>query len=390
MQRFGLIGSDLSYSFSKIIHEFIAKEMHLDLSYDLIEIEDLSEINFEMYDGFNVTIPFKNSIVDYLTYLDQNAQKLGSVNTVDRNLKGYNTDLDGFLYLVEKLNLDEVNTIVVLGSGAMAQMIKNYYLNKEVIIISRTDKYFNYSNLDKITGDILVNATPISMGSTYNQLIVPEEFIVKFKGVIDLNYNPPINHFLNIAAMNFIPYTNGLDMLIIQAIKAFEILNDLKIDKNMFLKIKNYVLKITLPNIALIGFSYSGKTSYIKEHGGYDLDAEIEKVVGVSCSDLINILGIDEFRKLETNTLVQLVGQNKSPIALGAGAVLNFDNQLILKGYQILDMTEDIEVIRKRYSIDKESRPLIKSEETLIELYDERKKYYSFFKTGDFSDYSDN
>lgn len=383
MLKYGLIGESLNYSYSKIIHEYLASELNIEMTYDLVEVDDLSELNLEMYDGLNVTVPYKTEIMDMLTYIDDNAMALGSVNTVDFNLKGYNTDIVGFLYLVDKLNLESFETIVVLGSGAMAKMIKNYYHDKKVIIISRTDSVYNYDNLDKISGDILINATPVSMGNSYMDLLVDEEFITKFSGVIDLNYNPQINHFLNLAARNFIPYTNGLDMLLIQAMKAFEIFNDVIINRDLFISLRKYVLSLTTPKKALIGFSYSGKSTFILENMGYDLDLEIEKVVGMPIDIFIEVMGIEEFRRIEKNTLNDLAANGKSPIALGAGAVLDFDNQLLLHDYQILDMTESMDVIKSRYKNDG-SRPLLKSIEDVEKLYNERLKYYNAFKTSNF------
>ncbi len=385
MQRFGLIGESLSYSYSKIIHEYLAKEFNIDMSYDLIETEDLTDINLENYDGLNVTIPYKQDIMDYLTYLDKSAQVVGCVNTIDYNQRGYNTDIFGFDYLMNKVGANELDDIVILGSGAMAQMIKNAYPAKNIVIISRSDKHFNYENVEDIKGEVLINTTPISMGVTFDQMLVSEGYIASFKAVIDLNYNPQISRFTNVAASNFIPNTNGLDMLIIQAIKAFEIWHELTIENEIFLKLKQYILDLTNPKVAIIGMPLSGKSTLHSD--GIDLDLEIEKVIGMSIHDYINYMGEEEFRKIETTILNDLLQKEPDKIVLGGGAVLDFYNRLLLKDYQILYLNTDINTIKDRYKDG--IRPLLKSKEDIDSIYNKRKKYYEYFKTGDISeDYS--
>lgn len=123
--KYGLIGEKLGHSFSKEIHE----EMN-NYKYDLIELDKneldafLKEKNFK---GINVTIPYKTTVIPYLDFLDENAKKIGAVNTiVNKNnlLKGYNTDYDGFLYTLEhhKVNI-EGKKVIVLGNGGASRAV---------------------------------------------------------------------------------------------------------------------------------------------------------------------------------------------------------------------------------------------------------------------------
>lgn len=384
MQRFGLIGESLTYSFSKLIHEYLAAHYQIDITYDLIEVDDIADVNLENYDGLNVTIPYKKDIMSYLNYLDDSAKVVDCVNTIDYNLVGYNTDLAGFEYLLKKVGADQYDDFVILGSGAMAQMIKNAYPHKNIIIISRSDKYFNYNNIDEIKGEVLINTTPISMGVTYDELLVDDAYIKEYKAVIDLNYNPQISRFTNTAASYFIPNTNGLDMLIIQAIKAFEIWHQMDVDTELITKVKKYILDMTNPNLAVIGMPLSGKTSLFKVGEYVDLDEEITKVIGMSISDYITFMGESEFRKIETTILNDILKDPPEKLVLGGGIVLDFYNRLLLKDYQILFLDTDLETLKSRYKDD--VRPLLKSVDDVEKVYHARKLNYEYFKTGDFDE----
>ncbi len=88
MKRFGLLGEKLSHSYSPTIHNFIYESCHIDASYSLLECKEgelgnyIAELKKGTYQGFNVTIPYKKTIIPYLDELDEKATKIGSVNTV--------------------------------------------------------------------------------------------------------------------------------------------------------------------------------------------------------------------------------------------------------------------------------------------------------------------
>ncbi len=380
MQRYGLIGNVLDYSYSKVIHDFLAAEYNIDMVYELIEVNNLEDINFEGYNGLNVTIPFKEEVLSLLNYVDETAISLGCVNTIDSFQKGFNTDIEGFKYLMEKVNATKYNKIVVLGSGAMAKMIENYYSECDVTLISRDGDYSN------IRGEVLINATPISMGDSYNELLVTEDFISSFKAVIDLNYNPQISRFTNIAASNYIPNTNGLDMLLIQAIRAFEIWHEIEVSPIIFNKLKTYILDMINPNVAIIGMPLAGKTTLLEKKDGIDLDDEISTIIGMEINDFIMVMGEEKFRILETQILNDVLKKSPRLLILGGGIVENFENRLILKDYQIKYMDQSLDVLKQRLNNNK--RTLIKNEQQLETLYYDRKIKYEYFKTGDYEDSS--
>ena len=102
MSEYGLIGKKLSHSFSKIIHEKLA-----DYTYDLMPLSEEQLDDFmrkKAFQGINVTIPYKKTVIPYLDFIDEHAKAIGAVNTIvnrDGKLYGYNTDYDGFDYMIQ-------------------------------------------------------------------------------------------------------------------------------------------------------------------------------------------------------------------------------------------------------------------------------------------------
>ena len=124
--EYGLIGEKLGHSASKEIHEQLA-----DYSY---ELHPLTKEDFPIFmeekafRALNVTIPYKQAVIPYLTAMDENAKAIGAVNTIvnqNGSLYGYNTDMPGFLYMVKKNGIDmEGKKVVVLGNGGASQAIQ--------------------------------------------------------------------------------------------------------------------------------------------------------------------------------------------------------------------------------------------------------------------------
>ena len=119
MNKFGLIGKTLKHSFSKPIHALLGE-----YSYDLFEVqpEDIKEFVLSgNIDGFNVTIPYKQTVMPYLDEIDERAKTIGAVNTVvyrGGKILGFNTDFDGMKYMLKTAKIDlENKNVLILGSG---------------------------------------------------------------------------------------------------------------------------------------------------------------------------------------------------------------------------------------------------------------------------------
>ena len=250
--KLGIIGNPLSHSISPILQETAIKSIGKNGEYKKFEcdIEHLSEtINFlkeNNYLGFNVTIPHKENILKYLDFIDETAEKIGAVNTVKiekEKLFGFNTDIFGF---IEPIKDKKFNNAAVLGAGGAAravvfglnklkvQNIKIYArdMSKANIFINSLKDKINANiaaemlsdDLDFSNIDILINCTPLGMkGKFEEQTPTNLDNINKKLFVYDIVYNPQETLLLKTAKEKDLEYTNGLDMLIYQGAKAFEI-----------------------------------------------------------------------------------------------------------------------------------------------------------------------
>lgn len=370
MKKYGLVGKNLKYSHSKFIHEYLIDYYNIDATYDLIEIPAFNKDILYRYDGLNITIPYKQDVIEFL---DLNKSKINAINTIlniDNKLTGYNTDIDGFALLVEKLALNDIKKIVILGSGATSLMVKEYFKNKEIVVVSRSSDLYNYENIDNLSADLLVNTTPVGMSEYVSP--IDEKLLINYRGVIDLNYNPFNSKLSNDCKKNNVKFINGLYMLIKQACNAFEIWHDLKIENNLIEKIYNKLLFKNNKKIALMGMPLSGKTRITRKYGGCDLDEEIISTFNESIEQMLKN---NTFRDRETIVLEKLVKDNKSLIALGGGCILKHQNVEILKDYLLVYLKVDLEVLFKRLEFS--HRPLLKSKEDLKKTYENRKDLYN-------------
>ncbi len=262
MKKFGLIGYPLGHSFSSQIHNLIYEVNGIEASYTLQEI---SPANFNRntfnsitkdFKGFNVTIPYKSEIIQYLDEVSEEAQQIGALNTlkkVDDKWIGYNTDVAGFLYPLKDYYQD-IDICLVIGTGGAAKAslyaILKFVKPKQLIILGRASeksdnlkkdsieinnsieiKSDSISNLNKYLNrvDLIVNATSVGMYPNINKTILPEKFVLKKNTIVyDLIYNPLETKLLK-QAIEYYPdciAINGLQMLIVQAVKAVEIWTD--------------------------------------------------------------------------------------------------------------------------------------------------------------------
>ncbi len=262
MYKFGLIGYPLSHSMSKVIHEAAFKSLNLDGTYELLETEQEDLVNRIKYlrankfNGFNVTIPLKVPVTLFLSGVDSIANIAGSANTIkvlpDSTLYGYNTDVYGFVEAIPEDIREEIkgSQVAVLGSGGAARAIgvglsilkaakidffaRNIINASEMVDVLRNnfkDVQMTCYQLESLTDlskyKMLVNTTPIGMRSKAMGLSPIDEDVVKTMkkdGIIyDIVYNPLKTELIKLAKKYEIQTIQGLDMLIYQGAKAFEI-----------------------------------------------------------------------------------------------------------------------------------------------------------------------
>lgn len=243
MKIFGLIGKNISYSFSvKYFSEKFESEKIEDSIYKNFDIPDITYFpqivkKNKGLQGLNVTIPYKEEIIPYLDKLSRKAEEIRAVNcikiTKKGKLKGYNTDIYGFRKSLQPLLQPHHTKALILGTGGASKAVA-YVLRKlgiEYKFVSRNpqkDK-FSYSDISQAIMEeytLIVNCTPL--GTFPNVEQYPEidyEYFSDRHIAFDLIYNPSETKFLRLAKGKGAVTQNGYDMLVFQAEKAWKIWN---------------------------------------------------------------------------------------------------------------------------------------------------------------------
>ncbi|CAN5382296.1 shikimate dehydrogenase [soil metagenome] len=269
MREFGLIGFPLSHSFSeKYFTEKFIRENISDATYKLFPIERIETFHdfVSMHPdlvGLNVTIPYKEKIIPFLDELDETAKAVGAVNVVslryvplekrgttqpDKSttmkpesicrtvfFKGYNTDVYGFRQSLKPFLTSKHERALILGTGGASKAVE--YVLKQIgvncIFVSREKKLvvgktiLTYEELNSYIIDsckLIVNCSPVGTFPDVNEFPkIPYESITKEHLLYDLIYNPAETEFLKRGKVQGAEIMNGLDMLKMQAEKAWEI-----------------------------------------------------------------------------------------------------------------------------------------------------------------------
>jgi shikimate dehydrogenase len=243
---FGLIGQTVSHSFSKsYFDEKFFRDGLRDYRYELFPLASINEIEKLIAEtkglsGLNVTIPYKEQIIKFLSEVDPTAKRIGAVNVVkfkDGKLIGFNTDSEAFgETLTNWLPKEKTFQALILGTGGSSKAVQEALkkMNISFKIASREKGKGNYVYED-ITEEskifeqyhLIINTTPLGM-SPNNETMPPidYELITKEHYVYDLIYNPARTMFLQKAEMRGAIVKNGLEMLHVQAEKSWQIWNN--------------------------------------------------------------------------------------------------------------------------------------------------------------------
>tara|TARA_E500000178_G_C16926761_1_gene709768 strand:+ start:253 stop:1104 length:852 start_codon:yes stop_codon:yes gene_type:complete len=264
-----VLGNPITHSLSPIIHNAMLDKLELDFKYIPLALKEtsiqsdftvLKKTNFK---GFNVTVPFKESILPYLDEFDENVKKIGASNTIlqkENKWIGFNTDLKGFLYSLENFSSYNLNSkkVVCIGAGGSAKAVCFALLEKSIkalTIVNRSEgrlkelidsvDIYNKSQID-ISGllfsdtslytkladaDLVINTTPIGM-SSHSDLSLLDDYnwVNDHHFCYDLIYSPKKTRFLEKAEEKGARIQNGLAMLVAQAAYSFEIFTGNKAD----------------------------------------------------------------------------------------------------------------------------------------------------------------
>ncbi|WP_299211240.1 shikimate dehydrogenase [uncultured Aquimarina sp.] len=241
MNIYGLLGRDIGYSFSRnyFSNKFNKEDLKCQYqNFDLQTIDELKTITQQTdVKGMNVTIPYKEEVIPYLDVLDPVAKEIGAVNVIkfenNGKLTGYNSDYYGFTESLKPLLNTTIKKALILGTGGASKAIA-YALDKlniEYVFVSRNPdfKELSYNDLDEdIIKDykLIINCTPLGTHPNIeNHPDIPYEYLGKNHVLYDLIYNPEQTTFMKKGKQKGATTSNGLNMLILQAEKSWEIWN---------------------------------------------------------------------------------------------------------------------------------------------------------------------
>lgn len=242
---YGLIGYPLGHSFSKTYFTEKFKFIGVNDTYELFPIQNLNIlpelIREKNIKGFNVTIPYKQDILQYLSFLSQHAKEIGAVNVVkvrrhndELKLEGYNTDWIGFRNSLTPTLKSDIEEALILGTGGASKAV--------IYVLDQLNIKYKTVSRDKRKGDLtyndisqeiinrcklIVNTTPLGTFPYVESCpALPYQYITDSHICYDLVYNPEITEFMKRCAHRGATVKNGLEMLHLQADYAWKIWND--------------------------------------------------------------------------------------------------------------------------------------------------------------------
>jgi len=248
----GLIGHPLGHTLSPGMHNAAFKELGMPGIYLPFDVPKDSMVGEFMRGagklgvrGFNITIPYKETAFAAVDQLDDEARRAKAVNTVlvqnDGSLKGFNTDIFGFSEALRTADYDPRNKralIIGAGGASRAAVIALWKMGAKIEISNRSPEraeelvrsmrvFLKTLPLEALDNEkpysLIVNATPVGMRGFESSPIVPERLIAGADAVMDMVYNPIETPLLSAAKPHGVKTIHGLDMLLHQGAKAFEI-----------------------------------------------------------------------------------------------------------------------------------------------------------------------
>ena len=385
--EYGLLWEKLGHSFSPQIHRDLAGYDYQLLPTPPEAVEDL--FARRAFQGLNVTIPYKRTVMPLCDEIDPRAAAIGAVNTVvNRNgrLTGYNTDIDGFLYMARRAGVDMAGKkVVILGSGGTSRTARaaaGELGAREIITVSRHGED-NYQNLSRhADAQVLVNTTPVGMYPNWGQSPVSLESFPALEGVLDVVYNPLRTALLLQAEERGLPCSCGLPMLVAQAKRAAELFTGQNIDDSRTEAVL-HGLRRQLTSIVLIGMPGCGKTTVGRALAGklgrtfVDLDEEIVRRAGTSIPEIFAREGEAGFRERESALVREFGERTGLVVSTGGGVVTRRENYIPLKQNGLL-----LHLRRDPAALPTDGRPL--SQATAPEeLWRRRAPLYAAFADGE-------
>jgi len=242
MKKFGLIGKNISYSFSRKFFQEKFNQLQIDATYENFDLQHIEELKLVLQknkglNGLNVTIPYKESILPFLDELSPEAQQIQAVNTIkisNNQLVGYNTDAFGFMKSLFPILEKQHTHALILGTGGASKAVANALksMGIEYRFVSRNPQQQDlaYADLDETIiqeHQLIINCTPVGTHPKVKESpALPYQFLESSHLLYDLVYNPPITEFLAKGKIRGCSIYNGKKMLEYQAKRAWQIWNE--------------------------------------------------------------------------------------------------------------------------------------------------------------------
>ncbi len=348
--QYGCIGEKLSHSFSKEIHtalksyDYCLKELSPEQVAPFLKAREFSAIN--------VTIPYKQTVMEHLDFISETAKNIGAVNTVvnrEGKLYGYNTDFYGLECLLCQNGIVlSGKKVLILGSGGTSKTAKAVAMAMgaaEIYRVSRTWKEdcITYEQVyaEHTDAEVIINATPCGMYPKIEQSPMDISDFLKLEAVADAIYNPLCSRLVLAAKERGLIGVGGLQMLVMQAVKAIEFFTGTLPDEKRALEVYHR-LKRQKQNIVLIGMASCGKStlgaalSKMLGRELIDTDRLIEQKAGKTIPEIFAKASEEGFRKLESEVIASLAASQGKIIATGGGAILRNENLRALRQNGVL------------------------------------------------------
>lgn len=384
--KYGLIAERVGHSFSADIHK---KLFGYDYELKAISREDIASfMKSKEFSAINVTIPYKETVIPYLDYVNEVASEIGAVNTIvnrEGKLCGYNTDAAGMTSLINKNSIViKGKKVLVLGSGGTSKTavyVARSLGCSSVYRCSRTarDGCISYEDAvsDHPDADVIINTTPCGMYPEIGVAAIDINKFAKLSAVVDAVYNPLRSKLVCDALDKGIKAVGGLYMLVAQAAFAAEKFIGKSVATERIDEIYNEIYQAK-QNIVLIGMPGCGKSAsgrFLAEKTNrvlLDTDKLITEKTGRTPNEIITTDGEKAFRDIESDIIKDISSRQGVIISTGGGAVLRKINvELLRENGRIYFIDRPLDDIRVS-----NDRPLSSDRASLEKRYNERYGIY--------------
>lgn len=383
--KVGLVGGKLGHSFSKPIHEKLAE-----YTYDLIPLSEEEFHEFfqkKAFDAVNVTIPYKETVMQYCDVIDEKASAIHAVNTIvnrDGKLYATNTDFAGLKQMIQHNGVEICGKVCcILGTGGTsktAEAVLHDLGAEKVYIVGRnqTAPVISYEDLEQYQDiQVFLNATSVGMYPKNDACLIELRKFSNVEAVVDVIYNPLKTKLCQQAEAMGFRAVNGLEMLVAQAKYAVEFFLDTEIADSETDRIVAEMQK-DMMNLVLIGMPGCGKSTIgrkvAKEIGKrfVDLDREIEQEAKMTIPEIFERYGESRFRKMEQEVCERIAKEHGQVISCGGGIVKHPENMEHLRqNGMIIHIRRNVNALAVGGS-----RPLSTSREKLKQMEQERMPLY--------------